>query len=159
MTLGTLQNFIQIFKDHQQASTELKYFAYGEIFRIEERMQSDIQNFDVPLLWLDEPEIAPNRNGTNLYTNRFQSAIWLITRLPQPTSYEDIEAAYAYAHAQLDAVVAMLYRLHRDRQILSFKVIKEEAISRNLVRTQDLVGWRAEFSIEMQTTTIHHQPQ
>jgi hypothetical protein len=36
MIQGTLQNFIKIFKDHAEADTDLQYFAYGEVFLVED---------------------------------------------------------------------------------------------------------------------------
>jgi hypothetical protein len=156
MIQGTLQNFIKIFKDHADADEELQYFAYGEVFLVEERMQSD-PNFALPLLWLDEPEISPARNRTNLYINQFSTAVWLIVQLDSTADYEGIEETYAAAHAQLDKVVAMLYKLEREREIVEFKIGKEEAISRAFVRTSNLIGWRAELQLSLQTTTIHHQ--
>jgi hypothetical protein len=155
MIQGTLENFIKIFKDHAEAETDLQYFAYGEVFLVEERMQSD-PDFAVPLLWLDEPEISPDRNRTNLYINKFNTAVWLIVQLEATADYVAIEETYAAAHAKLDKVVAMLYKLERERAIVEFKIGKEEAISRAFVRTGTLIGWRAELSLSLQTTTIHH---
>jgi hypothetical protein len=155
MIQGTLENFIKIFKDHAEADTDLQYFAYGEVFLVEERMQSD-PDFAVPLLWLDEPEISPDRNRTNLYINKFNTAVWLIVQLDATADYVAIEETYAAAHAKLDKVVAMLYKLERERAIVEFKIGKEEAISRAFVRTGTLIGWRAELSLSLQTTTIHH---
>jgi hypothetical protein len=155
MIQGTLENFIKIFKDHAEADTDLQYFAYGEVFLVEERMQSD-PDFAVPLLWLDEPEILPDRNRTNLYINKFNTAVWLIVQLEATADYVLIEETYAAAHAKLDKVVAMLYKLERERAIVDFKIGKEEAISRAFVRTGTLIGWRAELSLSLQTTTIHH---
>lgn len=155
MIQGTLENFIKIFKDHAEADTDLQYFAYGEVFLVEERMQSD-PDFAVPLLWLDEPEISPDRNRTNLYINKFNTAVWLIVQLEATADYVLIEETYAAAHAKLDKVVAMLYKLERERAIVEFKIGKEEAISRAFVRTGTLIGWRAELSLSLQTTTIHH---
>lgn len=156
MIQGTLQNFIAIFKDHVTADADLKYFAYGEVFEVEKRIQSDAANFDTPLLWLDEPEVTPNRNRTNLYSNSFTSAVWLIVSLPSAHDYETIESGYSEAHALLDRVVAMLYRLQRERVLVDFKIGKEEAISRKFVRTGNLIGWRMEVSISLETTLIHH---
>jgi hypothetical protein len=155
MILGTLENFIKIFKDHAECDTDLQYFAYGEVFLVEERMQSD-PDFALPLLWLDEPEISPDRNRTNLYINKFSTAVWLIVQLDATADYVAIEETYAAAHAKLDKVVAMLYKLERERAIVEFKIGKEEAISRAFVRTGTLIGWRAELSLSLQTTTIHH---
>jgi hypothetical protein len=155
MIQGKIEYFFKIFKDHAEADTDLQYFAYGEVFLVEERMQSD-PDFAVPLLWLDEPEISPDRNRTNLYINKFSTAVWLIVQLDATADYVAIEETYAAAHAKLDKVVAMLYKLERERAIVEFKIGKEEAISRAFVRTGTLIGWRAELQLSLQTTTIHH---
>lgn len=153
---GTLSNFISIFKDHVVADTELQYFAYGEIFEINARLMSDKMNFKTPLLWLDEPMVVPDRNRQNLYTNTFHSAYWIVVKLPNAPSFDDIENAYTDAHTKAERVVAMLYKLQRGAGIRDFKIGKEEAISRKLVQSGNLVGWRTEFQIQLETTLIHH---
>ena len=86
---GTLQNYIAIFKQHVAVDQDLLFFAYGEIFEINNRLKSD-RDFKIPMLWLDEPVIVPNRNSTNLYTNTFNSAYWVIVKLPNVRTFENI---------------------------------------------------------------------